>query len=75
MRGDLPRYEGLYPALELYLRFFSLLVAGGAYVAKAFVAMYAPLEGYNLQVPKLQHYYGLNHLHYLTNNTYRRARL
>jgi REP element-mobilizing transposase RayT len=26
-------------------------------------------------VPKLQHYYGLNHLHYLTNSTYRRARL
>jgi hypothetical protein len=23
-----------------------------------FLAMYAPLEGYNLQVPKLQHYYG-----------------
>jgi REP element-mobilizing transposase RayT len=37
--------------------------------------MYAPLEGYNLQVPKLQHYYGLNHLHYLTNSTYRRTRL
>jgi REP element-mobilizing transposase RayT len=37
--------------------------------------MYAPLEGYNARVPKLQHYYGLNHLHYLTNSTYRRARL
>ena len=37
--------------------------------------MYAPLEGYNPQVPKLQHYYGLNHLHYITNSTYRRARL
>jgi hypothetical protein len=30
--------------------------------------MYAPHEGYNPRVPKLQHYYGLNHLHYLTNN-------
>jgi putative transposase len=37
--------------------------------------MYAPHEGYNLRVPKLQHYYGLNHLHYLTRSTYRRARL
>src|SRR5208283_4061953 len=37
--------------------------------------MYAPLEGYNLRVPKLEHYYGLNHLHYLTNSTYRRAHL
>jgi hypothetical protein len=37
--------------------------------------MYAPHEGYNLRVPKLQHYYGLNHLHYLTGSTYRRARL
>ena len=37
--------------------------------------MYAPLEGYNARVPKLQHYYGLNYLHYLTNSTYRRARL
>ena len=26
-------------------------------------------------MPKLQHYYGLNHLHYMTKNTYRRARL
>ena len=26
-------------------------------------------------MPKLQHYYGLNHLHYVTKNTYRRARL
>ena len=24
---------------------------------------------------KLKHYYGLNHLHYLTTSTYRRARL
>jgi hypothetical protein len=37
--------------------------------------MYAPHEGYTLRVPKLQHYYGLNHLHYLTNSTYRRAHL
>jgi len=26
-------------------------------------------------VSKLKHYYGLNHLHYLTTSTYRRARL
>jgi REP element-mobilizing transposase RayT len=37
--------------------------------------MYAPLKVYNLQVPKLQHYCGLNHLHYLTKSTYKRARL
>jgi hypothetical protein len=47
--------------------------AGGAYVPTFFVGMYAPHEGYNLRVPKLQHYYGLNHLHYLTRSTYRRA--
>jgi putative transposase len=35
----------------------------------------APLERYNARLPNLQHYYGLNHLHYLTNSTYRRARL
>jgi hypothetical protein len=45
------------------------------YVATVFVAMYAPLEGYDLHVPKLQHYYGLNHLHYLSNSTFRRTRL
>jgi hypothetical protein len=49
--------------------------AGGAHVATLFVAVYAPLKGCNLQVPKLQHYYGLNHLHYLTHSTYRRPRL
>jgi len=37
--------------------------------------MYAPLEKYSLGMPRLQRYYGLNHLHYLTNSTYRRARL
>jgi REP element-mobilizing transposase RayT len=37
--------------------------------------MYAPLDGYNARAPKLQHYYGLNHLHCLTNSTYRCARL
>jgi len=37
--------------------------------------MYAPLEEYNLAMPGPQRYYGLNHLHYLTNSTYRRARL
>jgi len=26
-------------------------------------------------VPRQQHYYGLNHLHYLTASTYRRARI
>ena len=26
-------------------------------------------------MPKLQHYYGLNHLHYVTKSIYRRARL
>ena len=37
--------------------------------------MYAPLEEYNPGMPRLQRYYGLNHLHYLTISTYRRARL
>jgi len=37
--------------------------------------MYAPLEEYNPGMPRLQRYYGLKHLHYLTNSTYRRARL
>jgi len=26
-------------------------------------------------MPRLQHFYGQNHLHYLTANTYRRARI
>jgi REP element-mobilizing transposase RayT len=26
-------------------------------------------------MPRLKHFYGLNHLHYLTANTYRRARI
>jgi len=47
--------------------------AGGAYVATFFVAMYAPLEEYNPGMPGPQRYYGLNHLHYLTNSTHRRA--
>jgi hypothetical protein len=38
-----------------------------------FVGMYAPQGRYNVGVSKLKHYYGLNHLHYLTNSTYRRA--
>jgi putative transposase len=37
--------------------------------------MYVPQGRYNVGVSKLKHYYGLNHLHYLTNSTYRRARL
>ncbi len=46
--------------------------AGGAYVPAVFVGMYAPLGRYNVRV--LKHYYGLNHLHYLTTRPYRRAR-
>jgi hypothetical protein len=34
--------------------------------------MYATQGRYNVRV--LKHYYGLNHLHYLTTRTYRRAR-
>jgi putative transposase len=34
-----------------------------------------PNWAYNDPVSKLTHYYGLNHLHYLTKSTYRRARL
>ncbi len=30
---------------------------------------------YNVRMVPLRHYYGLNHLHYLTTGTYRRARL
>jgi REP element-mobilizing transposase RayT len=37
--------------------------------------MYALHQGYNLGVPEFEHYYGLNHLHYLTSSTHRRARL
>ena len=51
------------------------LSAGGAYVPTVFVGMYATQGRYNVRVPELKHYYGLNHLHYLTNSTYRRARL
>jgi len=29
----------------------------------------------NVRVSELEHYYGLDHLHYLTSCTYRRARL
>jgi hypothetical protein len=48
--------------------------AGGAYVPTVLVGMYATQGRYNLRVPKLKHYYGLNHLHYLATRTYRRAR-
>jgi REP element-mobilizing transposase RayT len=34
-----------------------------------------PPEAYNFLVPMQRHYYGLNHLHYLTRSTYRRVRL
>jgi len=47
---------------------------GGAYVPTLFVGMYAP-QGYNFRVSELKRYHGLNHLHYLTTGTYRRARL
>jgi hypothetical protein len=30
--------------------------------------MYATQERYNVRVPKLKHYYGLNHLHYSTTS-------
>ena len=36
------------------------------YVPTLLVGMDAPRQGYNLRVPKLEHYYGLNHLHYFT---------
>jgi REP element-mobilizing transposase RayT len=52
-----------------------MYATGGACVARFFLAMYTPPEGYNPQVPRLQHYYGLSHLHYLTNSTCRRVRL
>ena len=39
--------------------------------------MYAPISkgDSTARVPRQQHYYGLNHLHYLTASTYRRARI
>ena len=36
--------------------------------------MYATHGRYDLRVSNLKHYYGLNHLYYLTTRTYRRAR-
>ncbi|MGA3167151.1 MAG: hypothetical protein ABSF14_13660 [Terriglobia bacterium] len=50
-----------------------LLPAGGAYVPPVFVGMYVTQGRYNVRVYKLKHYYGLDHLHYLTTRTYRRA--
>ena len=47
-------------------------ITGGAYVPTVFVGMYATQGRYNVWV--LKHYYDLNHLHYLTTRTYRRAR-
>jgi hypothetical protein len=35
--------------------------------------MYVTQGRYNVRVYKLKHYYGLDHLHYLTTRTYRRA--
>ena len=38
--------------------------------------MYAAFCGpYNDREPRQKHYYGLHHLHYITRNTYRRARV
>ena len=34
-----------------------------------------PNSAYNHPVSNPKHYYGLNHLHYLTRSTYRRARI
>jgi hypothetical protein len=31
------------------------------------------MECYHIRVPALKHFCGLNHLHYLTSSTYRRA--
>src|SRR5208337_219043 len=45
-----------------------LYLAGGAYVPTVFVGMYATQGRYNVRVPELKHYYGLNHLHYLTTS-------
>jgi len=46
--------------------------AGGAYVPTVvFGGMYATQGRYKVRV--LKHYYGLNHLHYLTTRTHRRA--
>jgi hypothetical protein len=56
------------------LLFCLQLLAGGAPVPTVFVGMYATRGRYNVRVSKLKHYYGLNHLHYLTTSTYRRAR-
>ena len=42
--------------------------AGGAYVPTVFVGMYATQGRYNVRVSTLKHYYGLNHLHYLTTS-------
>jgi hypothetical protein len=33
-----------------------------------FVGMFATQGRYNVRVSKLKHYYGLNHLHYLTTS-------
>ena len=44
------------------------MIAGGAYVRTVFVGMYATQERYNVRVSKLKHYYGLDHLHYLTTS-------
>jgi len=35
--------------------------------------MYATQGQHNFRVSKLTHYYGFNHLHYLTVSAYRRA--
>jgi hypothetical protein len=45
-----------------------VVVAGAAYVPTVFVGMYATQEGYDVGVSKLDHYYGLNHPHFLTTS-------
>ncbi|HEV2417184.1 MAG TPA: hypothetical protein VGX94_05235 [Terriglobia bacterium] len=37
--------------------------------------MCATLLWYNPRMPRQRHYYGLNHLHFITASTYRRTRL
>ncbi len=45
---------------------------GGAYMSSFGMCATA---GYNFCMPRPHHYYGLNHLHFVTSSTYRRARL
>jgi hypothetical protein len=58
---------------QLPIRLAAPAAAGGAYVPTVFVGMYATQGQHNFRVSKLTHYYGFNHLHYLTVSAYRRA--